>query len=265
MPKYKFHPEMYVSIYQLAKQGLSIHAIAQGIGVDKRTLRAWRERRPAIADAIARGREGSLVRPGQSETFIDFIFKRLPPKIKRIWDQLSAWEKETNCEKKIEALLAQQGKRVRQHLFIHALINSNWNASEACRRVCIAKVTYEKWAQEDTNFIELLDELKWHKKNWIEAGLLDMVGKSEAATIFVNRTQNRDRGYEPKQIIEHNGSITHGHVDVMALLDKISVDAKREILAAIRQENKSITDKKPNVTVTKITTDIGTEDENFSE
>lgn len=260
MPKKKFRPKMYVTIYQLARQGLSLTGIAGGIGVDKRTLRSWIESRPAVKDAIERGRDGSLVR-GTGETFIDYVYNRLPPKLQKIWDKLSQWELEDNGSKKIEALLAQQGKRTRQHLFIHSMVASNFNPSEACRRAGISRETYEKWAADDPPFAKMLDELAWHRKNFVEGSLMDLVGRrSEAATIYANRTVNRDRGYDPKSQVEISGGLMNGHLDMNAVLDRLSVEAKREVLGAIRTLNKqAVGDKTPTVTVTRVVTNVGVE------
>lgn len=238
MPRYAWKDEYYVRIFELSRQGMSSNSIADALGISRTTFKEWKKTRPAVLDALKRGRTTPSQGKGSTETFLDYVYGRLPSHLKELWDQMKAYEKEENGEKKLEALLENQGKRTRQHLFIHALVSSNFNASEACRRVNITKACYEKWIRTDPLFLQLVEEIPWHKKNFFEGALIGLVAQGDsAATVFAAKTQLRDRGYDPKKVIEHRGMIGHAHFDIQSL--KLPLEVRRTLLEAIENEERS--------------------------
>lgn len=153
-----------------------------------------------------------------------------------MWEEIvNIHEDQTVTKKfdKIEALL-RKGKRARQHLFIHSWVMSNFNASEACRKVNISRATFQNW-MEEANFRDLIDEVHFHKKNFVEGGLMSLIEQGDtSATIFANRTLNRDRGYNEKVEVEHTHQHSIATFNVEQVLDRVNAAAKREILQAIR-------------------------------
>jgi hypothetical protein len=228
----------YLKCYLLAKTGLTNKQIQQTIGVSQLTFRSWLKKYPYLQVALNEAR--NINKPNRAETFIEYVHARLSPEGMEIWDKINAWEQEPNSTKRIFNLLESQGKQMRQHLFLHALVSSNFNPSEACRRVCIAKKTLMKWTQTDLEFNQLMQEIDWHKKNFLEGGLFKLVEEGDTiATIFANKTQNRDRGYDERQTIEVKGSIHHTHsIDIDSL--NLSLEVRRAILEAINLREEAL-------------------------
>lgn len=222
--------EFYLDIYELVRQGMRLSEVAEALGIPLTRLKRWIAEKPALEAAVERAR--GTEEEGKSETFMDYVYRMLPPDIQEVWDQLKEVEEEGNSVRRAE-LLVKQPTRVLQYLFVHAMICSNFNASEACRRIGITKRKYEKWIVTDPGFAALIDEVLWHKKNLFDAALVGLVKQGEtSAVIFANRTLNRDRGYDHRTRIDINANVLHGHVD-LDLLD-VPVETKRQILAAIR-------------------------------
>ena len=95
---------------------------------------------------------------------------------------------------------------------MYALAATTYSASKACVMLNISKKTFEYWCQ-DPEFHELWSEIEWHKKNFCEDKLMELVANGwPAAVIMVNKTLNSDRGYGNK--LQVTGSIQHTHVSI---------------------------------------------------
>ena len=142
----------------------------------------------------------------------------------------------------MERLLDNAGKRARQHLFLYALTASNFNASEACRKVNISRKTFENWVTTEPEFGQLIDEMHWHKKNFFESALVGLIRSGDSsATIFANRTLNRDRGYNEKFELEVKGQVNHAHAHIVQIDDlNLPIKVRRLILEAMRDEDNII-------------------------
>jgi len=230
-----WNDKYYVECYELAKQGCKNSQIAKILGVPIDTFKRWISERPALKDALKRARGGN--EGTKTETFIEYVYNRLPEHIKSLWDELEQANKKGNSLQRIEALLKDKGKKTLQHLYVHALISSNFNASEACRRLNISMSRVKGW-MADPDFAQLIDEVLEHKKNICESALMGLVMQGEtSAVIFANRTLNRDRGYGDKteHIHTHAGGVLHGHVDV----DALPIELRRQLLNATREKEAS--------------------------
>jgi len=210
--------EFILTAYDLARTGLSDSKIAENLGVQFATLREWTKRYSLLALAIKKGRE-IVKEDSGTVTFADYVYKRLPEDLQELWDDIQECSREKNGIKRIEALFKGRGLRARQHLFIHAVTASNFNFSEACRKVGINRETFNGWKERDPDFARLVDEIHWHKGNFFENALLTRVKHGDPlAIMFANRTFNRDRGYGNKVEVNVTGSVQHVHtVDVEAL------------------------------------------------
>jgi hypothetical protein len=234
----KWKEEFYVTCYELARTGMADKAIAKAIGCSFQGLSRWKNRRPALAEAIERGRRQYAARHGEAGdkggadsqgTFRAYVYDRLPGHLKRLWEEINACEDEDNGVLRLEALLSKAGQRARQHLFFYALVHNNFNASAACRTVNIPKKTLESWIHDDPSFAELMDEIHWHKKNMIQGALFDRIESGDvSAIIFASRTINRDWGYNEKVDINANVKVEHNHnlVDV----DKLPLAMRKLLL-----------------------------------
>jgi len=229
---YKWKDEFYVLAYRLAREGNSDNGIAKALGLTHEALRYQMKRRPALKEAIEEGRK-----PDAVKTFQDYVYKRLSPRLKWLWDKVNECEKKVNGVARIEALLEKAGLRARQHLFVHAFLRSNFNASEACRKVNISKKTFDSWRLRDPDFAELVDkELHWHKENFFEGALIKLVAEGHpSAVIFANRNINRHRGYDKD---EDDGQVLHTHLHTVIDVDELDLplETKKQILGGLRKK-----------------------------
>lgn len=241
MPKKIWSEEFYIKIYELTLEGLGRRRVSEVLGVGLSVLRYWYDTKPALRWAIERAREKRLHQKAQkeestTEAFFEYCYKRLPEALHATWDRVAALGKEGSPKERVDELFEGQGVRVRQHLFVHAMVMTNFNASEACRLIGISRKTWELWQKQDPKFNELLLEIHKIKKDWAESQLLGGVARGDAQmTIFVNRTLNRDRGYDLKQTIKVEGQVNHlhAHIDIDEL--ELSPACRREILEAHRK------------------------------
>lgn len=232
----KFTEDYYVTAYELARSGYSDKRIAQALGTNGNTLGRWRTKHPALDAAIKRGRLVSTGGEGVA-TFRDYVYKRLPENLQALWTEIQACEDEPNALTRLQTMFANQGLRVRQHLFLHALTARNFNVSEACRLTGIARRTFEAWVSSDADFADLVDEINQCKKDFFESALVRLVQAGEpSVVIFANKTYNRDRGYNEKLDVSVNGTVNHLHavVPAEAVLPKMPLDARRALLQAVR-------------------------------
>jgi hypothetical protein len=234
----KFKDEYYVTVYELARSGMSENKMSKNLGVSTVTLRSWKKKNKALRDAIDRGRnsKGKMT----TQKWFDYVYQKLPANLMKIWDEIQDLEAQPNGIQKIESLLETNGKRARQHIFLHALVTANFNVSRACSVCNIPRRTFENWVTNEPDFSELMNEINVHKKNFFEASLVGLVARGDsAATIFVNRTYNRDRGYNEKVDVNVIGKIEHEHVHAHISIDELelNLEVRTDILKAIRKRN----------------------------
>jgi len=235
----KFKNTMYVDTYELARSGMSDEQIAGSLGVAGKTFRTWVARKPALADALTRGRSPSGL--AEADTFHDYIYNHLSPEHKLLWDEIHESETLPNGYERVEALLSKHGKRTRQQLFLYALTQSMFNVSQSLRRLGIPRKTYESWRANDPEFSELLDEIHWHKKNFFEQAFITRVAAGDtAATIHAAKTFLRDRGYNEKIEIEHTGNITTTEVVVNVAELDLDIDTRRTLLQALQKRTAAL-------------------------
>lgn len=202
--KDKWDESIYFRAYEMARSGMSETRIAEMLGTTYVTWVRWKDKYPALVKALeaARSCKDAIT------TFKDYVYSQLPTELQTLWKELQDIEEKKLGREFIEAVLKNQGIRVRQHLWVHALIARNFNASDACRITGIAVSTLTQWMQRDKNFAALVDQINWHKGNFFEAGLVRLVAAGDsAATIYANKTFNRDRGYGDKQQVDHNHNV----------------------------------------------------------
>lgn len=235
--KSTFKEEYYVEGYKLASSGLSETKIARALGVSKVTLRKWRKRFPSFDRAIKEGRNG-IVKQDQKtvKTFLDYVFDRLTPKMKRLWTKVLGWQKEKNGVVRIERMLEKQGLRVRQTLFVHAYIHCSFDASMACKMVNVSKRTFDNWRRNDPEFADLWAEMDWHLAERFKGALVEGVLEYRNPLLikFANETFN-DKQFGKK--VKVTGSVGHLHahvVDVDSL--NLPLDTRRQLLNAMRQK-----------------------------
>lgn len=234
----KFEPTMYVTAYELARDGLNNTQIAKTLGVIGETFHTWCQKRPALVDALARGRH--YRDPGDEFTFHEYIFDHLSPHLQELWKEIGEYDTLENGVERIEALLAHHGIRARQQLFVYSLVQTCFNVSKSLRKLAIPMRTYQNWCANDPDFAELIDEINWHKENFFEQAFMGRVAAGDTSAILhAVRTQLRSRGYNEKIEIEHTGTIQHEHSINLVELD-LDIEVRRTVLAALRTHQAAI-------------------------
>lgn len=232
--KKKWDPKNYVRVYELCRDGMKLQQVARAVGVELQTLRDWRMSDETLDYAIERGQE--MAKKSSGTTFVEQAFNRLPPDLQDKWGQLCALQEEPNPEKRAEMLLEGEGKRARQTLYVHALIHTGFRNLEACRFVGISPHTVVKWKQHDADFLTLMDQIHEMKKDFCEGALMGLVASGDtSAVLFTNKTLNRDRGYDPKITISHEGSVKH-QVDISQL--NLPVKVLEAVMRAVEAAKK---------------------------
>lgn len=214
----------YVKAYMLAREGMKDNKIAAALGVSRVTFLKWKRERKALRWSLKQARKTSGSR---AAAFGDYVARRLPDHLKPVWDRLEATDDMDNPERRVEALLSGHGEDVRQHLFVHAFVSSNFNKAEACRRVNVSLKTLNRWMQNE-EFVQLCDQLFEMKKDFVDGQLMGLVASGDtAATIFAAKTLLKDRGYDTKQTVEHTGQVKHSHIN----FESLPLNLRKEILA----------------------------------
>lgn len=229
----KYKDTMPVKAYQFILDGFSLENCAKTMGISGTTFFKWMEKHPALKDAVDRAQAHK--RGEGRNTFQDYVFGRLSPRARRTWNKIHKFEL-CRKENQIRALLAKRGKHIRQELFFHSLICSNFNVTAACRKVCLSPNQYRNWITSDPDFARLVSELNFLKSNFFESHLIKLVKDGDsAATIFASRTFNRHLGYNDKHDIDIQ--ITQKTSNpLMEAIEAMPVEERIPLLAAIKKQ-----------------------------
>lgn len=231
----------YLDSYLMAKDGKSNNQIAKLLGVPTNMYKKWILKKKYLRSALKEGRKDQGA--SGSKQFLDYVYGCLPANLKPIWEEIEQSEEGFTKSERVEGLIMKGGVRAKQHLFLHALVCSDFNPSEACRRIGITKTELDKWRRE-SKFSQIMEEFHEHKKNFFEGSLIRLVKRGDAsAVIFANRTINRDRGYNERTDV--NVSVTNTLINIEDL--NLPLDIRKVILEAINkkeeQETKLLEDK----------------------
>ena len=156
-----------------------------------------------------------------------YITRNLSKQARKAWDSLQG----ASSTDDIEAIFHGHPLRLRQQLFCHALLHTGYDLSKACHMVGISFSTMKHW-KDDLDFLQMLEEMQFHKKNFFERSLVGLVEEAHpAAVIFANRTLNADRGYNEKielRTEEHNANSNFEITDL-----DLPLEVQKMILKAI--------------------------------
>jgi hypothetical protein len=112
----------------------------------------------------------------------------------------------------------------------------------AARKVGTTAEQVKIWMRKDVVFRRLVEGIHEHKKDFFESSLINLVRQGDsAATVFANRTQNRDRGYSEKVTVDINTKTTHEHA---ITVDDLSPEVLRAILDAKRKKIEQLADNR---------------------
>lgn len=242
----KWDPRMAIDAFILVREGKNMQDVAKVLGVDGQTVRAWRQDKDLFRYAWDRAlgvdangkKELSASLPG-------YIYGLLPPEVKKVWDRLEYWSEHENGYTKIEQLMKGQTRRVQQMLFVNATVVHGFNPSVACRMCALDRITIDRWLEEDPDFAKLVEEVDWHRKNFFEQALTDLVqARNPFAVIFANKTKNRDRGYGERAEVEvkHSGAVEHHHSHTVVSVDllKLPLEVRCQLLDAVEAHQEDL-------------------------
>jgi hypothetical protein len=231
----KYSSLLAIDAYRLAASGCTEAEMAKILGITTVRLRKWIKTKKIFKYAM----ESADKAKGKDGKFVDYVYSRLDPALQELWDEMEEESDPELADKerflRVRDMIRGKDVRSQQHLFVHALIKSGFSPSSAIAKTGIPKTRIDKWVEEDPKFAELLREVDYHKKNFLEEKLMSLVEGGHAhATIFANRTQNADRGYGDRSTlsIEGNINITHKMVPIETL--NLDVDTMRTILQAMK-------------------------------
>lgn len=221
--KFKLTWNFIFRFYDAYSRSKNMAKVAACLGTSAANLERRIEKYPPLRKAQEAADE---YRPAQ--TLSAYSFSQLSEKGKRVWKELQT----ANSAEGIQALFAGENKKLRQELFIYALANTAYDLSSACRMVGIDRSLLGKW-KHDLEFIQLLEEIQWHKKNFFETSFISLAEERHpGAIIFGNKTLNADRGYSEKLQLEHKGGIGGGGIDIEEL--DLDLATRKKILEAVR-------------------------------
>lgn len=218
-----------IDIYELAKDGLGLEAMAKAIGVPKGMLKIWKAKIPEVKDAFVKAEKVKLNRG----SFSEYIYGRLSKENQRLWDQLESLGEERNGNAMAMNLLDANGDRVRQSLFLYAMTKTHYNVSEACKKLFVSDAMFRNWCK-DKKFRELFKQLQFHKKNFFESKLMELAEANHPQIVWnVNKTLNRDRGFGEQVDVQVNGQVEHKFK-----LDELQLDleTRKRLLEAMREK-----------------------------
>lgn len=225
----KYNESLAFTIYDLAKDGITLNAIAKSIGVTKPTLISWKKKYKKIRLAIKLGKKRKS-RNENNLSLKDYVYNRLPDTLKPVWDELNIYDKETTPIGKVESLLKGKGKAAHQYLFIAALLSNNFSISKAARLIGITREAYYQWLKNDADFDKIVKEIEDIKKDFIESQFYKLVRALDTtAIIYGLKTKCKDRGYGESSTIEKRINVS-GRV----VIDDLPIDVREKILDAIR-------------------------------
>lgn len=247
--------EWLVPVYRMVRAGLSDSDVCKTLKISRETFYKYQRIVPELKAAIALAEKERI----DNQDLPAWVNARLGPELMALWKKIEKWDgsKDGSGVNKIEMLLQDHGKRVRQQLFLHALCVFQFDPSTALRKVNVTARELKRWIAGDVEFAELVEEIEWHKGNFFESSLVQLVQEGNAAaTIFANRAFNSGRGYGVKDRLDVNidAKMMVGVVDLAELMPFMSDQTKTEVLEAIRK--KELEDNKAPTIVGRIQNEI---------
>lgn len=237
--------EWFVKAFRLAGDGLPDRDIAAALGVPMKVFALWLGRKPALREGLAEARKAKG--EGYAD-FRSFVYEKLPRKARELWDELDAADRLPDVDRGKRAkrmgameMIDKAPAQMQQSLFLHALVKCNFITSRACMKTGISPRLVQDWMARSNDFKKLVEGVIQHKKDFFESALIDLVRSGDsAATIFANKTLNKDRGYAPDTTIQIESTVVHKQ---QVAIDELPVDAQRAVLYAIRRKAAQLEDR----------------------
>lgn len=227
--------EFVFIVYDLAKGGMIERKMSKVLGISLDTFRRWESKKKQFGLAVKRGRKFFRKEDGSTFSYRDFVVGRLSEDAKEIWNKIDRCDSLKNGVERIEAILSDRGKRMRQQMFVQAWVSSNFSFSAALRKVNISRSAFELW-KKDPEFLGLIEELGQIKGDFFEEHLVMLVaGGNTPAILMANQTYNRKRGYGANIGVEVSGEIQHNVIQIDTL--GFTLKERKWLLSKIRDSN----------------------------
>ena len=164
-----FNYKYLVDIYEMAEAGLKDKEMAKRFKVTPMCFSTWKKKLPSVQYALTKGKSRKFNKSKSTKvTWNEYIGTRLSPEVALVWNTINKLDMSPNGYGKIEEILEDKGKTIRQELFVTALMSNNFNTTTACRKVNISKRVFDNWMENDPDFIALVDEIELTKKDFFE-------------------------------------------------------------------------------------------------
>ena len=241
----KWNDEYAITTYELAKQGYSGQQIAKMLSITHITFYNWVHSKKILKYAFSKGRKLYKAKEdGKGNGFLEYVNGRLSKPARKIYRKIVRLDKARSGVEAIEELLKDKGKRFRQLIFLHSLVSSNFKIRVALRRANVSHKTFKKWKEEDPEFPDFYEELRFHRGNFFEDALSDLIMmRDPQACRFANETFNADRGYRKQIDMRVDQHSTNEMVVTIEDLN-LTFEQQKELLNAVRRkpaENVTVT------------------------
>ena len=208
--------ETPLELHLAAIEGLSITAAAKRLGVTDQCCRNWLKQHKSARRAWEHGTatRAEVTQEGkQGGSFANYVFRHLSTDMQELWELAIGDNMDGDIDYAVSAgVIAAAGDYARKRLYAHALACSNWNTNVAMQICGITYKELKRWQQHDEDFLQLMHELEWYKKNYWEQQLHNLVARQDKdAVLFVNKSINKDRGYGEQVAVQHSGTIGQHH------------------------------------------------------
>lgn len=223
--KWNVDLEFIITFYDCYVRERSLRTVAAALGMRDSQLQLLFAKHPELEQAremAERNRSKGALK--------NYIISHLSQENRVLWDRLI----KMSTLEEINAIFKRKPNKVRQQLFCHAILHTGYDLSKACFMVGINRVKLEGWRQ-DPVFLQMLEEIQFHKKNFFEHALIGLISDGyPGAIIYANRTINRDRGYDEKVTIENTNTGITVDWDIGNL--DLDLPTMKKVLAAVEKK-----------------------------
>jgi len=239
---HKWNDALAFRINNLARSGMNYTQIAEDLGINVETFAYWRKTKALVRTALQDAKDHPVQKPfvdsmvpKKATSFKDYIYLHLPEHLKQVWDAMQSARESATPVAAIRALMDASDEETQKHLFVHAVCTGNFSKNKACSMLMLSRNTVKRWIDTDADFVEMLTTIHEIKKDYLEGKLFELIeGGDTAATLFANRTVNRET-YAEKTEVHMTGSVKHEHqIDVDSL--GWDLDQRRKALEAHRAQ-----------------------------
>jgi len=225
----KINLKFLLTLYDCLLRGMKLGALSATLDVPQDTLNWWRKNREDVKTVY----EVAEARKQRVADFNEFMLGKLSKPARKMWNRVE-WYLEADENEVPDVMNGDLANELRQEIFLHAMLSTNWNTSKSARLAGVTRDTVERW-KEQVNFKMAMKELQEAKKDYFETALMRLVDEGyPGAIVFANRTQNADRGYNEKMQVEHTGTIHHAALNLDDL--ELDFETRRKILDAVRRK-----------------------------